>query len=90
MEKKIEEQLKRLPKYIEDSGNKYFLEPGIIGDDFDVVVIDYVDNKSMYRDLLFSVENIDTTPRICSCPLWCCRKIVLHYEENKYYNPRLL
>lgn len=48
MEKKIEEQLKRLPKYIEDSGNKYFLEPGIIGDDFDVVVIDYVDNKSMY------------------------------------------
>ena len=61
MEKKIEEQLKRLPKYIEDSGNKYFLEPGIIGDDFDVVVIDYVDNKSMYRDLLFSVENIDTT-----------------------------
>lgn len=61
MEKKIEEQLKRLPKYIEDSGTKYFLEPGIIGDDFDVVVIDYVDNKSMYRDLLFSVENIDTT-----------------------------
>lgn len=61
MEKKIEEQLKRLPKYIEDSGNKYVLEPGIIGDDFDVVIIDYVDNKSMYRDLLFSVENIDTT-----------------------------
>lgn len=61
MEKKIEEQLKRLPKYIEDSGHKYVLEPGIIGDDFDVVIIDYVDNKSMYRDLLFSVENIDTT-----------------------------
>ncbi len=60
MEKKIEEQLKRLPKYIEYSGNKYFLEPGTIGDNFDVVVIDYVDNKSIYRDLLFSVENIDS------------------------------
>ena len=62
MEKKIEEQLKRLPKYIEDSGTKYFLEPGIIGDDFDVVVIDYVDNKSIYRDLLFSVENTAIAP----------------------------
>lgn len=55
MEKKIEEQLKRLPKYIEDNGHKYVLEPGIIGDDFDVVIIDYVDNKSMYIKHLLKV-----------------------------------